>query len=90
MTIYTITINELDGEPMLDAAGMALMFGVTAADVQALKFFNGASRIPDEWVRRGRRRTREAAAHIGSSDFHDVLAYWAQRDHNAELRVVHV
>lgn len=90
MNTYVITITEHAGEPMLDAAAMALMFGVTLSDVKALEFFNGASRIPDEWIRQGRRRTREAAAHIGSNDFHDVLAYWAQRDHNAELKVIHV
>lgn len=86
---YTIRLTEVDGEPMLDAAGMALMFGVAIEDVHHLPFAGGASPIPREWLQRGRRRTREAAAHIGSAEFHDVLAYWARRDHGAELEVVY-
>lgn len=89
MTTITITIKEVNGEPMLDAASMALMFGVHVADVEALIFLDGAARIPDAWLQQGRRRTREAAAHIGSAEFHDVLAYWARKDHGAELEVVY-
>jgi hypothetical protein len=86
---FTVEINEINGEPMLDSQCMALMFGVTAADVRALPFAGGHSRIPREWIKRGRRRTREAAAATGSADLLDVLQYWARTDHNAELEVVY-
>lgn len=88
MNTYTIEINQVGDEPMLCSNALALMFGVPRADVSALPVTNGQARIPREWLQRGRRRTREAAAHTGSAEFDDVLRYWARRDHNAELRVV--
>jgi hypothetical protein len=85
----TITIREITGEPMMCASDMALLFGVTLADVHALPFADGVSLIPREWIQRGRRRTREAAAHTGSDDLLDVLTYWARADHGADLVVVY-
>lgn len=88
-TTFTIRLSEKAGEPMLDSAGMALMFGVTTTDVDHLPFKDGAAVIPREWIRRGRRRTREAAARIGSNEFADVLGYWAHKDYGAALRLVY-
>ncbi|MBB2772334.1 UNVERIFIED_ORG: hypothetical protein GGE11_003259 [Mycolicibacterium obuense] len=85
----TITITEISGEPMLDSAAMALMFGVRTEEIQALPVIDGASPIPREWIKRGRRRTREAAARTGSNSFDDVIRYWARVDHNAELEVIY-
>jgi hypothetical protein len=85
----TIHVTEVNGEPMIDSECMALMFGVTAADVRALPFADGCSRIPREWIKRGRRRTREAAAATGSAELLDILKFWAHKDHGAELEVVY-
>jgi hypothetical protein len=84
-----IHITEIGGEPMIDATCMSLMFGVTTADVQALPMTNGTSPIPREWIKRGRRRTREAAAATGSAELLDILKFWARRDHDAYLEVVY-
>lgn len=86
---YTVTISEVAGEPTVCSSGLALMFGVAPTDVTALPVNGGQARIPREWLQRGRRRTREAAAHTGSASFEDVLCYWARQDHDAELRVVY-
>lgn len=85
----TVTVRQNDGEPMLDAQCMALAFGVDIAAVKALPIVDGQMRIPREWARRGKRRAKEAMAHTGSTELIDVLCYWANRDHGAELRVVH-
>lgn len=85
----TIRIAEIAGEPMLDPQGMSLMFGVSISDVHALPMVDGSSRIPQEWVKRGRRRAGEAKAHTGSNEFHDFLEYWARQDHNASLEVIY-
>jgi len=86
---YTITITEVGGEPMLCSKALALMFGVDVAALRALPIVAGSSTIPTEWIKRGRRRTREAAARVGSSAFEDVLGYWARQDYDAELEVVY-
>lgn len=89
MSTITITITEISGEPMLDSAAMALLFGVHVDEVKALPMINGASPIPREWIKRGRQRTREAMAHTGSDFIIDGLRYWARRDHDAELEVIY-
>lgn len=86
-TTITTEIRNVDTEPMLDAQAMALLFGVSVQDVLALPLQNGASPIPNEWVRRGKRRAKEAMAHAGSDFILDILAFWAQRDHGADLKV---
>lgn len=85
----TVTVKVINGEPMLDAQCMALAFGVEIADIKALPVVDGCSRIPREWARRGKRRAQEAMAHTGSEFILDVLAYWARKDHGAELRVIY-
>ena len=84
MNTYTISITERDGEAMLDCSGMALMYGVTEADIHAIT----PGPIPADWTRNGRRRASEAAASIGSRDWLDVLRYFARAEHNAELLVI--
>lgn len=85
----TVTLRHVEAEPMLDAHAMSLLFGVDVTAVRALPFTNGASPIPREWVKRGRRRAREAMAHTGSSAMLDALEYWAHKDHGAALEVVY-
>jgi hypothetical protein len=90
MTTITTEIRSVDAEPILDSQAMALLFGVSVQDVLALPMHDGASRIPNEWVRRGKRRTKEAQAHTGSDFILDILLYWAQKDHGADLEVVYL
>ncbi|WP_137149466.1 hypothetical protein [Mycolicibacterium sp. CR10] len=85
----TTRIKNVDAEPMLDTEAMALIFGVDPAAVLALPTVDGTSRIPREWVRRGRRRAKEAQAHTGSDFILDALHYWARKDHGATLEVVY-
>lgn len=86
MTDYTIRIRTIGGEPMLDTATMSLMFGIDPAEITAT--LTDGTPVPGDWLRQGRRRTSEAAAHTGSREFTDVMRYWARRDHNAELVVM--
>jgi hypothetical protein len=85
----TVHVTDVNGEPMIDSTGPALMFGVATADVSALPMTNGTSPIPREWIKRGRRRAGEAKAHTGSDAMLDSLRYWAHKDHGAELEVVY-
>ncbi|CAM3108744.1 hypothetical protein BST27_18560 [Mycobacterium intermedium] len=83
-----VRVRQVDGDLSLDSQALALAFGVDVAAVSALPVVDGASRIPREWARRGKRRAKEAAAHLNSEDLLDILAFWARQDHNAELQVV--
>ncbi|OBF52621.1 hypothetical protein A5778_15535 [Mycolicibacterium monacense] len=74
---------------MLDSHALSLMFGVRTEEIQALPVADGAKVIPREWIKRGRRRTQEAAARTGSNSFDDVMRYWARVDHGAELEVIY-
>lgn len=85
----TVLFTVQAGEPMLDGSAMALLFGVEVEAVRALPMVDGASRIPREWVKRGRRRAGEAKAHTGSDELLENLRYWAHKDHGAELEVVY-
>lgn len=89
MNTITIRVTDIDGEPMLDATAMSLLFGVRTEEVSALPIGNGTTRLPTEWLKRGRRRAREAMAHTGSDAMLDNLRYWARQDHAAELEVVY-
>lgn len=89
MTTITITVADVDGEPMLDSAALALLFGVELDAVRGLPVKDGVSAIPNMWVKRGRRRSREAMAHTGSDAMLDGLRYWARKDHGAELEVIY-
>lgn len=84
----TVTVRQIDGEPMLDAQCMSLAFGVDIAEIKALPIVDGQMRIPREWARRGKQRAKEAMAH-GSDGMLNCLRYWARRDHDAELQVMY-
>lgn len=77
-----VVIREIDGEPMMDATGIALMFGITPDEIPVGEPFSR------ELLQQGRRRAGEAKAHTGQSDFESVLTYWARKDHEAGLRIV--
>ncbi|WP_205874444.1 hypothetical protein [Mycobacterium camsae] len=85
----TITIREIAGQQMIDSRGTALLYGVDPCAIEALPIVAGAMRIPHMWIKRGRRRAREAMAATGSESYVDCLQYWARRDYNAELELVY-
>jgi hypothetical protein len=75
-----IVLTELhNGEPMVSADGMALLFGVSVDKVRGI---GGA--IPPLWIKAGRRRAREAMAATGRDDMCSALAYWARMDLGVE------
>lgn len=84
-----VRVRDIDGELMLDSQCMSLLFGVPLDAIQALPRTAGASPIPTEWIRRGRRRAKEARAHTHSDAMLESLRYWAEKDHGATLAVVH-
>lgn len=76
-------IRDVPGVGMaITPEGMALIFGVSEDEFMAVaKRPDGAdgptysTRFPDEWLRNGRRRYREAAAACGSDLITDVLSH---------------
>jgi hypothetical protein len=75
----------VDGEPMISVGGMSLLFGVPTAEVEQLGVEHGTAHLPDDWVRRGKRRAKEAKRWGASDAMLDALAYWATKDLDARL-----
>lgn len=73
----------IEGEPMLSVDGMQLLFGVGTELISA--HFKRSMKIPDEWVKSGRRRAKEAQASTGVNAMVDGLIYWARKDHGADI-----
>ena len=83
MNVYTVTVTGLDGpDPKFDAAGGALLFGVTVDQIKAAA---AAGPTPAEWIKAMRGRANEAFAATGGEDLLDILEYWARVEHQAEL-----
>jgi hypothetical protein len=84
-----IVLTELvDGEPMVSADGMALLFGISVELVRAHSAkvtCGGSTPIPDAWLKAGRRRAREAMAATGCEDMCSSLTYWAQKDFGVDV-----
>jgi hypothetical protein len=68
----------IDGVQMVTATGVSLLMGVAADDLPD-------GEIPQEWIKSGRRRSAEYRAHTGRADMLGSLAYWAEKDHDADL-----
>lgn len=80
--------RNVNGEPMMSAAAISLLFGIDADTVEKYMTANiigGALRFPPEWIKAGKRRSKEAAAATGSNDMFDILAYYARRGLGAEI-----
>jgi hypothetical protein len=75
----------IDGEPMIGVGGMSLLFGMPTTDVEQLRIEHGTTHLPDDWVRRGKRRAKEAKRWGQSGAMLDALAYWAAKDLDAHL-----
>ena len=72
-----------DGEPMLSAKGMAVLFGLPLDEItEAGRRANSEEGwlIPEGWMRRGRLRSKEAQAATGGTDMDSVLAYWLDKE----------
>ncbi|EUA37190.1 hypothetical protein I549_5907 [Mycobacterium avium subsp. avium 2285 (R)] len=78
-----------DGEPLLTATAMSLLLGVPVADLHDARRDDtkGTMYVPHEWIRKGRRRTKEATAHAGDDDLLSGLTYWAHQDHGAAIEI---
>jgi len=77
---YAVTA---DGDMHLDNAGLALLFGVSAADLVV-----GETHSADRW-RSAARRIKEAEAHGSGSGLGAVLAYWCEVERDgAELVLI--
>lgn len=72
----------IDGEPVLSAAGMAVLLGVTEEQMRTLAATHGTdvAHIPAEWVKAGRRRAKEYQAATGRDDMLGALEYWAEKE----------
>jgi hypothetical protein len=83
----TVLIKMIDGEPVLSADALSLMFGVptelilahTAGATHVVPGRVAHASLPEEWLRAGRRRAGEARAATGSSHLVDGLEYWAAK-----------
>lgn len=82
--IYPITVTTINGQQMCGVEAVALMLGVPADQIDP-----GAD-MPPEWLEQAKTRADEAAEHTGSRDLIDAWAYWARKDHDAEIQLVEV
>ncbi|MDV2477844.1 hypothetical protein F8M49_25050 [Rhodococcus zopfii] len=75
----------IDGEPVLSAAGMALLLGVTEEQMcaQAARSGTAITELPEAWVKSGRRRSKEYQAATGRDDVLGALEFWQARDGEA-------
>ena len=78
-------VKDIDGEPMISTAGMALMFGVDEelcrAEIRRQEAMGAKGFLPPgEWIRNGRRRAAEYRAHTGRNDAAGALEFWAARE----------
>jgi len=70
------------GVPVISTEEFALLFGVSPADVRSeleRQDSKGAFKIPADWVRTGRLRTKEYQAATGRTDMRGAIAYYRGR-----------
>ncbi|OBB07093.1 hypothetical protein A5668_01385 [Mycolicibacterium fortuitum] len=75
--------------PLLPAEAMSLLMGVPVEEIRAHsggEQGTGVMTLPQEWVKAGRRRAKEAHAH-GHGGMVEAMTYWAARDHGACLEI---
>jgi hypothetical protein len=78
-----------DDDVLLSATAMSLLLGVSVADIERLRADRCTSTmyLPKEWVKQGKRRTKEAQAYTGDNDMLGGLAYWAAKDYGAAIEI---
>lgn len=75
----------IDGEMMIGPAGMSLLFGVTEAEAIELRVEHGTTHLPADWIKRGKRRAKEAKRWGADDSMLGALDYWAAKDLDAQL-----
>lgn len=72
----------VDGEPVVSVKGLAILLGVPLDQVRALALFRGTGvgALPPEWVKAGKRRSKEYQAATGRDDMLGALEYWAAKE----------
>lgn len=67
------------GQPLLSACELALLLGVSEAELKAhaAAAGTGATALPEEWVARGKERSHVYQHATGRSDMGGAMAYWA-------------
>lgn len=72
----------IDGEPMLAPKGMSLLLGIPLEEIQAeSNRHNGQPwNLPNDWIKSGKRRSKEYQAATGRDDMLGALEYWARRE----------
>ena len=80
--IYKVEVRFTDDHERLDMAGMSLPLGIDEAALKARA--TAGEPVPREWIQQFRRRVREAATH-GCDGVPAMMAFWAERDHGAQL-----
>jgi hypothetical protein len=78
----TPLLQMVDGRPTLTTEALALLLGVSAAEIAAA---GEPDKWPPQWLASGRRRRSDAEARVGSAEVNVVLAYWAKRDRGARV-----
>lgn len=87
--IIVVTIRWMDGEPLLDAEGMALLYGATADEIRShmTSDDHDPTKLPLELRKQGRRRAREAMAHTSIDSVQSALEYWADREYDSDIQI---
>lgn len=75
----------IDGEPTIGPAGMSLLFGVTEAEAKQLRVDHGTTHLPADWIKRGKRRAKEAKRWGSDDSMLGALDYWAAKDLGAQI-----
>ena len=82
----------LDGDRLLSTEDVAALLGVTAEELKAFVVADGTagqgrqdpSRLPPEWIERGRSRTDIYRQVTGRNDMAGALEFW--RAHSSNVR----
>lgn len=88
--LLTVRLIRTDDDVLVDAMAGALLMGIPVDEVCVYMPDDGVTAIdvlPADWLRQGRRRSREAAAHMGTECLVDTLRFWAYVDFGATLVV---
>ena len=78
MTAFVKLYEDLDGQPVVSTAGMAVLLGVSHSAVQkhAAQHGSGVIALPSDWVRAGKRRQKEFEAATGESGMKAAIDYF--------------
>ena len=71
--------TDTHGDPMINAKELALLLGVTEAEIKAHANAagTGVNTLPQEWIDRGLERSRIYRQATGKSDMAGSLQFWA-------------